>query len=95
MKRTFRFECEGNFIIEIDDALFKVVDDEWRSVFYSFETDEEIAENLAHNICLQRLPLSSLDGWADRKDTEAVCVSEWLGNYSVEEITHENNPEIP
>jgi len=72
-KRTFTVNflhngCFGGEIIddamiEIDDRVFAVVNDEWRSSFYPIFTASEIAEHICYNMVINRLPLSGMDGF--------------------------------
>ena len=94
-KRRFRIEQVGVAIIELDDAVIKAVDDEWRSQFYGLHTPEEIAEHVGYNLLIGRATLSQLDGWADQPDSNARIV-EWLGEYEIlaEEVKAPPPPEI-
>ncbi len=70
-KRRFEVHFEGSGIIELDDAVFDAVDDEWRSVFYNLNTLTDIAEHVGYNLIINRVQLSHLDGWADQPDENA------------------------
>ena len=73
-ERYFEIRIDGWAVIKLDDAVIDVVDDDWRSQFYNLHTPEEIAEHIGYNLLVNRWPLSSLDGWADQPDTNAVIV---------------------
>lgn len=58
--------------LEIDEEVLAVAQtDEWRKTFYDFSTDEEVANHIAFNI-LKGSGLRMLDGFADRRDVDAV-----------------------
>lgn len=62
--------------IEIADDLIKgVLTDEWRSHFYPLKTPEDVAAHLAFNL-VQGRTLESLDGFADRPNTDAKLLYE-------------------
>lgn len=61
--------------IDIDPAVFAEVTDEWRSVFYDLQDDEEVAEHVARNVFMGR-GLSRLDGWAGMSDSLATVFDE-------------------
>ena len=73
-KRTFTAHflhngCFGGEIIsdatiEIDERVFGVVNDEWRSSFYPLFTACEIAEHICYNMVVNKLTLSQMDGFA-------------------------------
>ena len=85
-KRKFRLEFEGSAIVEIDDAVFSAVDDEWRKQLYDLD-DLGIAEMVGRCLSVQGMRLSSLDGWADQPNSNARVLSspDWETT-SVEEI---------
>lgn len=70
-KVTRVFEIAVTF--DIDDAVYAVVDDEWRSVFYDLNTKDEIADHIAFNL-LRGRTLSQLDGWANMPDSMARLI---------------------
>jgi hypothetical protein len=51
--------------IEIHQAVFDAVDDDWRASFYDLHTDEEIAAHIGYNMVINRASLNQLDGWAN------------------------------
>ncbi len=61
--RRFKVRVEIETEIEIDQAVFDEVDDDWRAAFYELRTDEQIAEHIAYNLIYNRLSFSVLDGW--------------------------------
>ena len=50
MKRRYRVTVTTTAVLEIDDAIFEAVDDEWRSMFYNLDTREEIERYLAEGV---------------------------------------------
>ena len=77
MNRTqFRVHLDGIATIELDEAVLRVVDDEWRKQFYPLFSVQEIAEHIAYNLIINNACLSQLDGWADQPDSNAVIVDE-------------------
>lgn len=61
--------------IAVDEKLIDaVLTDEWRRQFYNLRTPEAVAEHLAFNL-LHGRKMASLDGFADRKETDAVILS--------------------
>ena len=73
-KYSVRWEVEA--VIEVDDEVIDRVDDEWREHLYDLQTESEIMEHIAHNLLVNRIKLSSMDGWADMDDSKARIVSE-------------------
>ena len=80
MRRKFEVEIECNYgdldtaIIELDQRVIDAVDDEWRSMFYSLYTPEEVAEHIAYNLIVNKARLTQLDGWADLSDDMAIII---------------------
>jgi hypothetical protein len=76
-KRRFSITFEVKAEIELDDRVIDVVDDEWRASLYDLHTPEDIAEMIGR--CLVKgWRLSSLDGWADQPDSNAILLDdEW------------------
>ena len=72
--RRFHIRIEGEAIIELADEVIDVVDDEWRDCLYYLITPDQIAEHIAYNLIVNRIPLSMMDGWADQPDTNAKVV---------------------
>jgi hypothetical protein len=70
-KREFMVEIRGDIIIRLDQAVIDAVDDEWRSEFYGLWTTDDVVEHIAYNLFVNRIPLSSMDGWADQPNTNA------------------------
>jgi Ser-tRNA(Ala) deacylase AlaX len=85
-KKTFYVRWEVECEIEIDEEVLSRVDDEWRSVFYSLHTNEDIANHIAYNLFFNQWPLSHLDGWADMKDNQAKIVFDDVNDLEVREI---------
>lgn len=81
-----RFVVKGTIEIKVDFEEALMPDDEWRSVFYSIYTIEELAEHLAWNLGINKWSLSSLDGFADRPDKDAVLLDVDVEFLEVEEI---------
>ena len=75
-KKQFQIRIECLATIELDDAVINAVDDEWRSNLYNLRTPEEIAEHIGYNLIVNRVKLSSMDGWADKDDSLARIVGE-------------------
>ena len=86
-KKRFRVEFTGEAVIELDDAIFDAVDDEWRSVFYDLNTIYDIAEHIGYNLVIRNCPLSRMDGWADMPDDLARIIeeSDWETFSTIEE----------
>ena len=51
--------------IELDNRILDVVDDKWRSQFYSLKNEQEIANHIAFNMIVNRAKVWELDGWAN------------------------------
>jgi len=67
----FGGEVAHSVVIGIEQSVIDGVDDEWRSVFYSdIKTEKDIATFLAHNIAVDGLSLSRIDGFADCNDSQ-------------------------
>ncbi len=73
-KRIFHLEFEGSADIELDDQVINVVNDEWREGLYDLHTPEEIAEMVGRCMVINGAKLSSLDGWTDQPDENAIIV---------------------
>lgn len=55
--------------IVVDQRILDAVDDGWRKMFYSLNTDQEVAEHLAYNLVVNGIRhVQQLDGWADMPD---------------------------
>ena len=67
-KRNFHVELSVEADILIDDAIFEMVDDEWRKDFYDLSTIEEIVNHIAYNVIVNHTSVSNLDGWASLDD---------------------------
>ena len=89
--RTFKIEFEGSLTLELASAVIEAVDDEWRSRFYTLHTPAEIAEHIAHNLFFNRWELSSLDGWTDQPDENAMIIDEDFYITSCEETEEANH----
>jgi len=63
-------------VIELDQEVIDAVDDSWREVFYPLYTPADIARHICYNMVENRLPLSSMDGWAD-KDNSLAKMLDW------------------
>lgn len=70
-KRIFKITLTADATIELDDAVFDTVDDDWRAGFYNLKTPEEIAKHIAYNLIANKFRLSQMDGWADQVDDNA------------------------
>ena len=66
-----KFLVQGSIYVEVEFNDEIMPDDEWRSVFYPIHTLEHLAKHLAWAIGVNKWPLSILDGWADRPDSDA------------------------
>ena len=73
-KHYFGIVVKSLSILELDEDVIDVVDDDWRSNLYDIHTPEEIAEMVGRCMVVHRLPLSSLDGWADQPDDNAKLI---------------------
>jgi len=48
------------------DWLSRCFSDEWKNIFYTFRTENDVYEHLAHNALTNGVTdISRLDGWAD------------------------------
>lgn len=68
----FKIKVIGEAVIEIDESVIKAVDQDWRDSFYPYDTPEEIAEHIGHNMLVNNLTLSQMDGFANLPDHAAV-----------------------
>lgn len=74
----FRVYITTEVIIEVsDDILALHRDAEWVHDFYGLDTPEKIAEHLAYNVGLHNHSVASLDGFADRADTDVNAQIVW------------------
>lgn len=64
---TAKFFATCNVYVEIDEAVFAVVDAEWCKRFYELSSRAEIADHVTYNV-LQGRRLSTLDGFAELQD---------------------------
>jgi len=52
-KREYVVTFEIEAVVQIDDAVFAMVDDEWRENFYpDLKTENDIVEHVAYNLLL-------------------------------------------
>ena len=72
--REFLVEVRGDVIIRLDQSVLDVVDEDWRDQFYELWTDDEIVEHVCYNLLVNRIPLSSMDGWADQPKDRAELI---------------------
>ena len=76
--RRFRvqFSTDGETkdiaIVDLDERIFRQVDDAWRSQFYPLWAAEDIAAHIAYNLCYNGLRLSQMNGWEAMLDTYAI-----------------------
>jgi len=83
-KREYVVTFEIEAVVQIDDAVFAMVDDEWRENFYpDLKTENDIVEHVAYNLLLGS-KLNQLDGWATLKSTDARIKSDDLIHTDVE-----------
>lgn len=66
---------ECSVTVEVDDAVFDVVDDEWQENFYKMDSKDDILLMIASNL-VTGSRLSMLDGWGDQPDENAVLLDE-------------------
>lgn len=62
--------------IEIHQAVFDAVDDDWRAMFYGLFMDSDIVRHIAYNVIGNSRKLSQLDGFADMPNSH-VRVIKW------------------
>lgn len=76
-KQKFKFGIAAVVEVEIDDSL--VPDDDWRKQFYgNIHTLKDVASMFAYNACANGVTrINVLDGFADRKATDARVAVEW------------------
>lgn len=72
--RRFHIQITGEVVLDIDDAVFAAVDDDWRRHLYDLTTPEEIAGHIGYNYIANGWRLSSLDGFAGMPDSHASVV---------------------
>ena len=72
--RTFEVTVTGTFRVELPEELLP--DDEWRSVFYSIYTLEELAEHFVINRGIRGWRKDQLDGFCGVDLMEQVQVSD-------------------
>ena len=73
--RIFKGVIEIEYELGLADEVIDAVDDEWRSSFYDLRSPEEIAGMIARCLIVYDLHLSSLDGFADQPNSNAVIKS--------------------
>ena len=67
-KRRFKVTVTLEAVIEIDDAVFRAVDDDWRKNFYPLYEAEAIAAHVGFNLLANNLTLTRMDGFANLDD---------------------------
>ena len=93
--KKYRVVFNTEVIIEISEDLLASIDDNWRETFYSsYRTNTDIADHLAYNMGIQNLPLGYIDGFADRKDTDAKVIDFDIETSEIEEIKSEEKENI-
>lgn len=60
--RKYRVDVTRTMVLEVDEAVFDTVDDEWRRTFYNLDGNG-IVEHIGFNIA-RGASLSQLDGFA-------------------------------
>lgn len=69
-----RFAVTFTAIVDINPAILRTAKSKaWAKEFYTFTTDEQVAMFVAYNL-IRDIKLNSIDGFADRKETEARLV---------------------
>jgi len=81
----FNIECTCEIILDIDQAVFDAVTDEWRESLYDLKTIDDIVEHIAFNM-IQGRKLSHLDGWADQPDSNVRVIDKDYYFFDVSEI---------
>jgi hypothetical protein len=93
-KRTFIVDYSlygedvAQAIIELDQEVIDAVDDDWRNSFWDYTRPEQIAAHICGNMVDNRIPLSQMDGWADKDDSMAKILEwpEFYWDLSVKEM---------
>jgi hypothetical protein len=63
-KRTFVVRFDGEYAVDLDQALIDAIDDEWRKTFYGdVRTPEDIAKHIAFACVVRGFRFSQLDGF--------------------------------
>jgi len=70
-----RFSVEATVAIE-EDLIEEVLKPDWQKTFYHLTVPDEVAEHLAYNFIHNRARLTSLDGFAHRKEEDAELMNE-------------------
>ena len=70
------FGNHGSVVIDLDEKVISVVNDEWRKSLYDLHTPEDIAAHIAYNLVVNKIPLSSMDGWADQPNENARIIED-------------------
>lgn len=74
-KKLFKLRAVVDVEIEVsEDVLREVMTEDWRNYAYRFRDEEHAAQHLAYNL-LEGRSLTSLDGFAHRREDEVVVVN--------------------
>lgn len=68
--------------LEINPEIIEVaLTSEWQEHFYRMDGEADVLEHLIYNCAFHHRPLTALDGWADREDSDLEVV-----RYVIEEV---------
>lgn len=70
--RKFKGLLEIEYVLELADEVIDAVDDEWRANFYDIKSPEGVAEMIARCMIAYDWHLSSLDGFSNQPDSNAI-----------------------
>ncbi len=71
MKKRFAITIDISGELEIDEEVLNGIDDNWRKQMFDFKTTRDVVSYIASAMILDGSSLSQVDGFADRKDTDA------------------------
>ena len=76
-KKTYKVTFNVEVILKISDELIEeVLQPDWQKTFYRLTSPQDVAEHLAYNFVRNRAALTSLDGFAHRKEEDAKLLEE-------------------
>jgi hypothetical protein len=85
--RRFLVRGQVELTIELDQAVFDNVDDDFRKHLYDLRTDDDVVEMIGHSVVvLGNRRLTSLDGWANLDNAMLGVSGQEFVDIEVEEL---------
>ncbi len=76
-RKKRRFTVTVTATVEIDDAVFVEVNDDWRNTFYDLRDDDDVAAHVGGNL-IRGWSFKQLDGFGLLPDDAARSLDDWV-----------------